>query len=95
MRQRPVRPPAPMTKRPIRAALAALVALLGACNGGGGSDDAGESSDRDLSAEGKAMFKTESRFARCTRAKGIDDFPDPQVDENGFIVAGLPFARAC
>jgi hypothetical protein len=83
-----------MTKRPIRAALAALalMALLGACSSGG-SDDAGDSSDPDLSVDGKAMFKTESKFARCMRNNGIDDFPDPQVDENGFILAGLPFAR--
>jgi hypothetical protein len=94
MRHRPVRPRAPMTKRPIRAALAALalMALLGACSSGS-SDDAGDSSDHDLSADGQAMIKTESKFARCMRNNGIDDFPDPQVDENGFNLAGLPFAR--
>ena len=68
----------------------AVAALLGACSGGG-SGDASASSDQDLSAAEKAEFETESEFAKCMRDHGIKGFPDPQVNDNGFMTVGVPW----
>ena len=45
----------------------------------------------DLSAEQQAEFATEVDFARCMRDHGIDDFPDPQVNESGYMMVGIPW----
>ena len=79
-----------------------LAGLLAACSSDDDGADAGGTTtttattttvaDPDLSGEAEAMFETESEFAQCMRDNGVDGFPDPQVNENGFIVVGIPFA---
>jgi Pectinacetylesterase len=73
----------------------ALAGLLGACSSDGGSDDAdaGASSGHELSADREAELETESEFAQCVRDHGIDGFPDPEVNEDGFKVVGAPWER--
>ena len=72
----------------------ALAGLLGACTGGGSEDSgASTSSDEELSAAEKAELKTESEFAQCMRDRGIDRFPDPQVNDDGFKVVGAPWEQ--
>ena len=80
------------------AAVALAIALLGACGGGSGDDDAGEdvaSLDDDVSStesspDGTATDDTTATdpeeamlaFTECMRDHGID-MPDPQVGEEG------------
>jgi hypothetical protein len=100
---------APMTKRLLTVAVAALalLAMLAACNDDDGSDASDATtattanptttttttSVPDLSAEQESEFETELEFARCMRDNGVDDLPDPQVNENGVLVVGVPWAR--
>jgi hypothetical protein len=49
-----------------------------------GADDA-------LSGEAAEVFEMESEFARCMRDHGVDGYPDPQVNDDGIIVVGVPF----
>jgi hypothetical protein len=75
-----------MNKRRVMAgALAALVGLLAACSGGD-DDDPG----RDLSAEEKAVLEDNKEFAECLREHGIEDYPDPQISEGGYVLSGAP-----
>ncbi len=46
-----------------------------------------------LSGKGAEVLEMQSEFARCMRDNGIDDFPDPQVNEDGFIVVGIPIGN--
>lgn len=62
----------------------ALVGLVGACSNGGGSEP-------DLSAAQEAELATATEFVRCLREEGIEDLPDPQVNEDGFMITGAPF----
>ena len=92
----PDSPRAPQTTHLVRLTLAALAlaGLLGACTGGGSEDSgASISSDEELSAAEKAELKTESEFAQCMRDRGIDRFPDPQVNDDGFKVVGAPWEQ--
>jgi hypothetical protein len=74
----------------LAAAGVAVVVLLGggaalALNGdGAGDSDTASSSDDDPSSPEDAAFE----FARCMRDNGIEDFPDPQVSEDGGISFG-------
>jgi hypothetical protein len=86
----------------VSVAALALVAMLAACNDDDGSDASDATaatttttttSVPDLSAAENAEFETELEFARCMRDNGVDDLPDPQVNENGILVVGVPWAR--
>ena len=69
-----------MTRRiPILLATTALAAGLGACGGAEGGE--GTNGDRATAARDAGIA-----FARCMRANGVD-MPDPQVDENGVMIA--------
>jgi rubredoxin len=93
MHQRSLRQGAATTKRPITLTVAALAlaGLLGACSGGG-SDDSGTSttSAPDLSAEEEAALATEVEWNQCMRDNGIEGLPDPQVNDDGFLLVGFP-----
>ena len=93
MHQRSLRQGAALTKRPITLTFAALAlaGLLGACSGGG-SDDSGASttSAPDLSAEEEAALATEVEWNQCMRDNGIEGLPDPQVNDDGFLLVGFP-----
>ena len=100
MPHRPLRPRA----RPItRLAAFALAGLFAACSDDGGSDDSADDSTTtsaaatttttaapELSAEEQAAFETEVEWTRCMRDNGIEGLPDPQVNEDGFLVVGFP-----
>ena len=81
-----------MSRRPITVTLAmlAIAGLLAACSGGG-SDDASDGSDHDLSAEEEAQLETETEFAQCLREQGLEGYPDPRVSESGYLLTGVPF----
>ncbi len=88
---------APTAKCPIRITLVVLAfAVLGACSGGGGSYGgyARAGSENDLSAEQQAELETEVEFARCLRDQGLEDYPDPQVSESGYLLVGVPFGAS-
>lgn len=75
--------------------LAAMALVLGACSGGGGEDGVatlGGGQDDTSGATGSSVDAEDAlaEFAECMRENGIEDFPDPQVDENGAIVIGGP-----
>lgn len=77
------------------ASLAAMALVLGACSGGGGEDGVatlGGGQDDTSGATGSSVDAEDAlaEFAECMRENGIEDFPDPQVDENGAIVIGGP-----
>jgi hypothetical protein len=94
MRQRPLR------RRPfiVPATLAALTlaVLLVACGGDDSTDDgaatstAAATSVPELSAEEEAAFETEVEWIQCMRDNGIEGLPDPQVNEDGFMLVGVP-----
>ncbi len=80
-----------------------LAGLLVACSNDVGSDDSATAvttttaattttttSAPDLSAEEQAAFETEVEWTQCLRDNGIQGLPDPQVNEDGFILAGFP-----
>ena len=90
-----------MTKRPpttLAATLAAVVVtgLLAACSDDDGSDGLAEAATTttpsvpELSAEEQAAFETEVEWTQCMRDNGIEGLPDPQVNEDGFVVLGFP-----
>jgi Pectinacetylesterase len=64
------------------------IALLAAC----GDDDDDDRFSDELSAQQEADFETESEFAECMRAHGIEGYPDPQLSESGFLLAAVPWA---
>jgi len=68
----------------------AVAGLVGAC-GGDGSGDGADGSDQDLTPAQEAELETTTDFAECIRDEGMEDFPDPQVDEHGFLLAGAPW----
>lgn len=77
------------------ASLAAMALVLGACSGGGGEDGVatlGGGQDDTSGATGSSVDAEDAlaEFAECMRENGIEDFLDPQVDENGAIVIGGP-----
>ena len=84
-----------LSGRRLAAAGFAVVALLGggaalALSGGwGDGDDTASSSDDDGSSQEDAAFE----FAQCMRDHGIEDFPDPQVNEGGGISFDGPGIR--
>ena len=98
MQPRPLRHRPLRTKHPVTATLAALTlaGLLAACSDGGDSDDKAASTTTptttapDLSAEEEAALETEVDFARCMRDNGIEGLPEPQVNEDGFVLVGFP-----
>jgi hypothetical protein len=74
------------TKRMTTAlAVVALSGLLGAC-GSSGDDSAGDSGGEGESAAQDATLE----FAQCMRDQGIEDFPDPEVGENGEMQLSTP-----
>ena len=106
MQPRPSRHRPPPTKRALTATLAALVitGLLAACSDDDRSDDRAEATNTtatstttaattsvpELSAEEQAAFGTEVEWTQCMRDNGIEGLPDPQVNEDGFVVLGFP-----
>ena len=58
------------------------VAPSGSATGGEGEELAGQAAE---------VFAMESEFARCMRDNGVGYYPDPQVNEDGLIVVGVPF----
>ena len=82
-----------MTRGPITTIVAvlAVAGLLVACGDDDGSTDADDTTGTtpQLSAEQEAEFEVELEFARCMREQGIDDFPDPQVSGDGFLLVGF------
>jgi hypothetical protein len=89
-----------MFTKPITTALAALAlaGLLGACSGGGDSDEAGPASiDPDATSDdtsgdeggGANPEDVALRYAECMREHGVD-MPDPQVDDSGDFSTELP-----
>jgi Pectinacetylesterase len=47
-----------------------------------------------LSADAEEVLAMESEFAQCMRDHGVDGYPDPHLDEDGFIVVCIPFGRS-
>jgi hypothetical protein len=77
------------------ALLVIVAGLLAAC--GNGSDDDGVASLGSDEAAGDASPSSDvdqeealQAFAECMREHGIEDFPDPQVDEDGGIQISAP-----
>jgi hypothetical protein len=77
--------------RRLAAPALALAVLLGgavtfavASGGGGAADDGSPAPTGDRSPQEDAALA----FADCMRDNGIEDFPDPQVDEDGGISIG-------
>jgi hypothetical protein len=75
--------------------LVAMALMLGACSGGDGGDGVatlGEGQEETTGASGSSVDAEDAlaEFAECMRENGIEDFADPQVDENGAIVIGGP-----
>jgi hypothetical protein len=66
----------------------ALAGLLGACGGNGGSDDTSSGGGEGDSAAQDATLE----YAQCMRDHGIEDFPDPEVGENGEYQLSTPEA---
>jgi hypothetical protein len=58
---------------------------LALTSGGGGDNGAGGSSSDEPTAEDAAF-----EFADCMRENGIEDFPDPQVSDDGATLEGVP-----
>ena len=91
-----------MTKRPLTITLAALTlaGLFAACSDDGGSDESAASttiaatttttSVYELSAEEQVALETEVKWTQCMRDNGIEGVPDPQVNEDGFLLVGFP-----
>jgi hypothetical protein len=50
-----------------------------------------ETGNDHLSGEAAEVFAMESEFARCMRENGVEDYPAPQVNDDGIIVVGVPF----
>jgi hypothetical protein len=77
--------------RPITITFLALSLGLFACSsdddGGGGSSSA----EADLTEAQQAELETMQKFADCIRENGLEDYPDPEVDENGYALSGHPF----
>jgi Pectinacetylesterase len=77
----------------------ALAGLLVACSDDDGSD-AGDSTTTTaatttttapkLSAEQQAALESEVQWTQCMRDNGIERLPEPQVNEDGFVVMGFP-----
>ena len=44
----------------------------------------------DLSAEEEAAFNVEVEFAHCMRDHGVAGLPEPQINEDRFVLVGLP-----
>jgi hypothetical protein len=78
------------TKRMTTALAAlALAGLLGACGGNGGSD--GDASGGDSGGgEDSAAEDATLEYAQCMRDQGIEDFPDPEIGENGEMQLATP-----
>ena len=49
--------------------------------------------DDELSAQAVEVLEMESEFAHCMRENGIANYPDPQVNDDGIIVVGVPFGE--
>jgi hypothetical protein len=75
--------------------LLVIALTLGACSGGDGADGVatlGGGRDGTTGSTGSSIDPEDAlaEFAECMRDNGFEDFPDPQVDENGAIVIGGP-----
>ena len=102
MQPRPLRNRRPRTQRALTATIAALTlaGLLVACSNDDGSDRASATTTaatittttapRELSADEEAAFETEVEWTQCMRDNGIQALPDPQVNEDGFLLVGFP-----
>jgi hypothetical protein len=78
------------TKRMTTALAAlALAGLLGACGGNGGSDDDASGGDSG-GGEDSAAEDATLEYAQCMRDHGIEDFPDPEIGENGEMQLSTP-----
>jgi hypothetical protein len=76
-----------LTTRRITSAFAvlALAGLLGACGGKGGSDETPSGGGDDSAAQDATL-----EYAQCMRDHGVEDFPDPEVGENGEYQLSTP-----
>jgi hypothetical protein len=77
-------------------ALAGVLSLtLAACGGGGSGDGVATLGDGDEAAATASASPSVdpedalAEFAECMRDNGIEDFPDPTIDENGGIQIGI------
>ena len=64
----------------------AFAGLLAACGGKGDSDDTSSDGGDDESAAQDATLE----YAQCMRDHGVEDFPDPEVGENGEFQLSTP-----
>ena len=99
MQPRPSRHRPPRTKRPINATIAAfaLAGLLAACsndNSAATTTTTGATTTTtsvpELSTDEQAALDTEVKWTQCMRDNGIEGLPDPQVNEDGFLLVGFP-----
>jgi hypothetical protein len=77
------------------AALVALALMGAACSNGGGDDGVATLGGDQGAAAASASPSADpedalAEFAECMRENGIEDFPDPQIDEDGRITFGAP-----
>lgn len=77
------------------ALVGALGLTLAACSSGGADDGVATLGDGNSGSGASASPSIDPEdaladFAQCMRDNGIEDFPDPQVDENGQIIFGGP-----
>ena len=86
-----------MTIRPPMVALAAVTLaalILAGCGDDDGSDADTTTSTAtaapELSAEEQVALENEVTWTQCMRDNGIEDLPDPQVNEEGFLIVGFP-----
>lgn len=84
-----------MWKAKTIALVAALSLALVACGGGDDGDDGVATlGDGEAAAGASASPSVDpedalAEFAECMRENGVEDFPDPQIDENGGITIGI------
>jgi hypothetical protein len=84
-----------MWKAKVIALVGALSLALVACGGGNGDDGVatlGDAGDVAAGASASPSVDPEdalAEFAECMRDNGIEDFPDPTIDENGGITIGI------
>jgi hypothetical protein len=83
-----------MWKAKTIALVAALSLALPACGGDGGDDGVATLGDGENAAGASASPSVDpedalAEFAECMRENGVEDFPDPQIDEDGGITIGI------
>lgn len=74
-----------------------MLALTGACGGNDDSDgvasvdgDPSESAGADGGDQSEDSFVAQAReYAQCMRDNGIEDYPDPEVDDGNIVMQGM------